>query len=74
MLYLQCQAGLPIMAKKIPAKAGAEKQDVKLMVNYRLRASVLAAVAKAAKDDGRSATGMVEKVLSDWLKERGYLK
>ena len=60
------------MAKKVPRTT--PPKDVKLMVNYRIRASVLVALAKAAKDDGRSGTGMVEKILSDWLKERNYLK
>ncbi|MGB8898417.1 MAG: hypothetical protein WCC90_03790 [Methylocella sp.] len=58
----------------IKKSIGAAKGDVKRLVNYRLKASTLAAVAKAAKEDGRTATGMVEKILSDWLKENGYLK
>jgi hypothetical protein len=61
------------MAKKVIG-ATTKPKDAKLMVNYRLKSSVLAALAKAANDDGRSGTGMVEKILSDWLKERGYLK
>jgi hypothetical protein len=48
--------------------------DPKVMMNYRLRASIVDAVAKAARDDGRSGTGMIEKILSDWLKERSYLR
>lgn len=44
------------------------------MVNYRIKASILAALAEAAKDDGRSGTGMIEKILSDWLKTNEYLK
>jgi hypothetical protein len=46
---------------KLPA-AGAS------FVWVRSGRDVLAALAKAAKEDGRSATGVVEKILSDWLK------
>ena len=31
------------------------------------------ALAKAAKDDMRSMTGMLEKILTEWLREHGYL-
>jgi hypothetical protein len=32
------------------------------------------ALAKAAKDDMRSMASLIEKILVDWLRERGYLK
>jgi hypothetical protein len=46
---------------------------VKKMANYRFKATTITALAQAAEDDGRSSTGMAEKILTDWLKERGYL-
>jgi hypothetical protein len=60
--------------RKISKAAKAPPKDAKVMVNYRIKASILAALAEAAKDDGRSGTGMIEKILSDWLKTNEYLK
>jgi hypothetical protein len=40
----------------------------------RLDPALKTALDKAAKDDARTATSLVTKILSDWLKERGYLK
>lgn len=44
-----------------------------LPVSVRLPADVKIAMEKAAKDDARSASNLIEKVLTDWLRERGYL-
>jgi hypothetical protein len=43
-------------------------------VNLRIRPSLKEAAEKAANDDNRSLTSLVEKLLSDYLKKRGYLK
>jgi hypothetical protein len=43
-------------------------------VNLRLQPSLKTAAEKAAADDKRSLTSLVEKLLSDYLKKRGYLK
>jgi len=40
----------------------------------RIRPSMKAAAEKAAVDDDRSLTSLIEKLLSDYLKKRGYLK
>jgi hypothetical protein len=41
----------------------------------RLPADLKAALDKAAKDDGgRTVTSLTIKILSDWLRERKYLK
>ncbi len=41
----------------------------------RLSEAVQTALKKAAADDGnRSAASLMEKVLSDWLVEKGYLR
>ena len=43
-------------------------------VNLRLQPSLKAAAEKAAQDDNRSLTSLVEKLLADHLKKKGYLK
>jgi hypothetical protein len=43
-------------------------------VNLRIRPSLKEAAEKAANDDNRSLTSLVEKLLLDHLKKRGYLK
>jgi predicted transcriptional regulator len=40
----------------------------------RLEPELKAALEKAAIEDKRTATSMMTKILSDWLKDRGYLK
>lgn len=44
-----------------------------LPVSFRLSPEIKAAAEKAAKDDSRSLSNLIEKVLADWLRERGYL-
>jgi hypothetical protein len=41
--------------------------------SFRLKPEIRAALEKAAQADGRPASNLVEKILSDWLKEKGYL-
>jgi hypothetical protein len=45
-----------------------------LPVSFRLPEHVKAAAEKAAKDDTRSLSSLMEKVLTDFLKAKGYLK
>jgi hypothetical protein len=42
-------------------------------ISVRVTDQVKAAADKAAADDSRSTASLVEKVLTDWLRERGYL-
>ena len=42
-------------------------------LGIRLQPEVKAALERAAKDDDRSVSGMVERILKGWLVERGYL-
>lgn len=42
-------------------------------LGVRLDPEVKEALEKAARDDARSQSSMISKILSDWLKERGYL-
>lgn len=50
-----------------------EKRIRSAQVNLRLEPSLKATAEKAAADDHRSLTSLVEKLLSDYLRERGYL-
>jgi len=43
-------------------------------VNLRLQPSLKAAAEKAAVDDQRSLTSLVEKLLTEHLRRGGYLK
>lgn len=44
-----------------------------LPTSLRLGNELRAALRKAAEDDNRSMNNLIEKILSDWLKDRGYL-
>lgn len=41
--------------------------------SIRLDPDVKAALGRAARDDDRSVSSLVERVLKAWLNERGYL-
>jgi hypothetical protein len=43
-------------------------------VNLRLKPSLKAAAEKAAAEDQRSLTSLIEKLLTDHLKKKGLLK
>ena len=42
-------------------------------IGVRISVEAKEALAKAAKDDLRSMASLVEKILTDWLREKGYL-
>ena len=42
-------------------------------LGVRLEANVKSALEKAAKDDLRSLSSLVEKILIEWLRDKGYL-
>ena len=44
-----------------------------LPVSFRLPLPTKEALENAAKDDVRSVSSLMEKILKDWLVERGYL-
>ena len=52
----------------------AEKRLKTAQINLRIDPKLKALADKAASDDQRSLTSLIEKLLSDHLKERGYLK
>lgn len=43
-------------------------------VNLRLQPSLKEAAEKAAAEDRRSLTSLIEKLLADHLRQRGYLE
>jgi hypothetical protein len=44
-----------------------------LPVSFRLSPNIKAAAEKAAEDDHRSLSSLLEKVLADYLRKKGYL-
>ena len=59
------------MVKKL-VRPKAEPRDTAL--SLRVKRSVRDAIAEAAISDGRSSSALVEMVMSEWLKEKGFLK
>jgi hypothetical protein len=43
-------------------------------LGVRLDPEVKSALERAAKEDRRSLSSLIDKILSDWLREHGYLK
>ena len=50
------------------------KETKEAQVNLRIKPSLKQAAEKAAADDQRSLTSLVEKLLTEHLKKKGYLK
>jgi hypothetical protein len=42
--------------------------------SIRLEPAIRAALERAAKDDARTVSSLVQKIIADWLKARKYLK
>ena len=42
-------------------------------LSFRINPDTKAALERAAKDDDRSVSSLVERILRGWLEERGYL-
>ncbi|HWK66195.1 MAG TPA: hypothetical protein VNS34_14745 [Rhizobiaceae bacterium] len=42
-------------------------------LGFRIEREIKEALVRAAKDDHRSVSSLVELVIERWLKERGYL-
>jgi hypothetical protein len=63
----------PSFAARCPQ---ALPQDLAPAIDLALGVSpeVKKALEEAARDDHRSAASLIEKVLVDWLTEKGYLK
>ncbi len=57
---------------KKPAKVGKAGSGV--VTSVRFDTHVRAALDKAAKEDKRPTSSLIQKVMEDWLKANGYLK
>jgi hypothetical protein len=42
-------------------------------LGIRLQPEIKEALQRAAEDDVRSVSSMAEKILTDWLREKGYI-
>lgn len=51
-----------------------EKRIKTAQVNLRIEPALKAAAEKAAEADHRSLTSLIEKLLTDHLRKKGYLK
>ena len=63
------------MLARIPkqtAKVGKAGSGV--VTSVRFDTHVRAALDKAAKEDKRPTSSLIQKVMEDWLKAEGYLK
>lgn len=54
--------------------AMAKAKKVHPALNVRLEPAVRAALDKAAKQDARTVSSLVQKVLAEWLRAEGFLK
>ena len=43
-------------------------------ISFRLPPEIKIALEKAAKDDTRSVSSLMEKLVTDWLRDKGYLQ
>ena len=50
-----------------------KRETKSAIVQLRIRPSLKAAAEKAATDDERSLTSLMEKLLADYLRKKGYL-
>jgi hypothetical protein len=60
------------MGKKPAKQSTAAKTP--LATSVRFEPHVKAALTKAAKDDARSVSSLITKLVMDWLKANSYLK
>src|SRR6516225_5680638 len=66
MVYLQCQSNQLLVAGMAQRKT--------TQYYMRMDPAVKEAAEKAASDDRRSLASLIEKLLTDYCKEHGYLK
>jgi hypothetical protein len=57
-----------------PLAFTAEKRLKTAQVNLRMDPKLKTLADKAASDDQRSLTSLIEKLLADYLRQHGYLK
>jgi hypothetical protein len=64
------------MLQEIPGKMSPKKKSTRPVapLSIRFDAEVRTALDQAARDDMRPVGILVQKVMMEWLKARGYLK
>jgi hypothetical protein len=63
------------MLARIPKKtAKVGKAGSGVVTSVRFDTRVRAAIDKAAKEDKRPTSTLIQMVMADWLKAKGYLK
>jgi predicted HicB family RNase H-like nuclease len=67
----KCKEFLKILARGLQHMA---KEMKTAQVNLRIHPSLKAAAEKAAEEGHRSLTSLVEKLLADYCKRKGFLK
>jgi translation elongation factor EF-G len=73
--YIKWQYTLGNVNGKSPQEVRAQKPEkVWPPLSVRLDSDIREGLEKAAKDDMRPVSHLVAKIVSDWLKEKGYLK
>lgn len=64
-----------MLARTPPQKtAKAGKAGSGVVTSVRFEKHVRAALDKAAREDKRPMSSLIQKVMEDWLKQNGYLK
>jgi hypothetical protein len=60
------------MANAPPAKGAKTGRGI--ITSARFAPAVRAALDKAAADDARTTSGLIQKIVTEWLKANGFLK
>lgn len=61
-IQIKCQDGVYTMATRTKSA----------QINLRIRPELKEIAEKAAEDDQRSLTSLIEKLLTDYLRDKGY--
>jgi hypothetical protein len=54
--------------------ADQEPRQARAAIGFRVETEIKKALAIAARRDCRTVSALTKKILSEWLKENGYLK
>ena len=70
--FMRASSGRKIFMARVPKKTVEDTRHIATSV--RFEPAVKAAIDKAAREDTRSTSSLIQKVMADWLKANGYLK
>jgi hypothetical protein len=76
---LSCHFGCLVISEErvyavSQSEAMATAKKIPVSVNVRLDPATRVAIGKAAKADGRTVSGLVQKLIADYLREQGLKK